>query len=1018
MRILSLIFSCLLPLCLLGQVELEGIINTYTIVVDIDYCDNSIIVTNSDGFEVDDQVLLIQMSGATINSSNNAAYGDIENLGSTGRYEKARIAAINGPLITLESALVFTYDLNARVQLVSFPQLENATVTSDISPLPWDGQLGGVLALEVNNTLTLNANIDASNTGFAGGTPDIIPANDCNAFTVANDFFYPFNNWRGARKGNGVAPIMVGMESGRGPQANGGGGANDHNSGGGGGANVTAGGNGGENDEPGFFGCDGRFPGLGGKALPTEPTRLFMGGGGGAGHENNDVSVDGGRGGGIIIIIANTLVSNNASIRSNGASPSTISGDGGSGAGAGGTIVLSTANGSGTLSVEATGGMGGTVNNSSTQRCFGPGGGGSGGRIISAVSPGITTTFSVNGGAPGMTINSSSNSCPDSNNNATAGEDGIQEAFDSIPEGNVANSAPEIINIPMVEIGCPGQMLEIEAEVIGSPLTFQWQVNSSGTFTDLPELTPYSGTQSNTLIIDPVSMDLQDNDYRLVVSSPCFETIASDAITLNLSENPIANFNFDINPDLSVSFMNNSTNATSYIWDFGDTNSSMEITPTHSYENPGNYTVTLSAINECDTATFSVNLEIEGAPSADFTFTPNTGCAPTPVVFTSAATGANNYNWTFEGGTPAFSMMENPVITYNTAGTYMVKLVVSNASGSDSLVLMNAITIDDVPDPSFEPFSNGLELFLMNTSSNADSYSWEFGDTATSEDFEPTHTYEQAGPYSVTLNATNECGSNSITETVLIGDIPNALFSASSTTACLPFPIQFTNESQGNYESIVWFFPGGTPATSMEDNPVVTYDAVGQYDVSLTITGVLGNSMATELDYITIVSVPEPAFSFELVDESTVQFSNASTDADSYFWNFGDGGTSTEENPMHSYSASGVYTVILNASNSSCAKAITMDVQIMLTSTESLDTENTFRLFPNPSDGMVYITFDDLIIGDQFPLKVSNIQGQILYQNRLNNGGAIDLQFLPAGIYFVEVQMEEKRWLQKLVISK
>lgn len=1018
MRILSLIFSCFLPLCLFAQTELGGIINNYTIIVDIDYCDNSIIVTNADDFAVDDQVLLIQMSGATINSSNSANYGDVENLGSTGRYEKARIADINGPLITLESALIFTYDLNARIQLVSFPQLENATVTSDISPLPWDGQLGGVLALEVSNTLTLNANIDASNTGFAGGTPDIIPSNDCNTFTVADDFFYPFNNWRGARKGNGVAPIMVGMESGRGPQANGGGGANDHNSGGGGGANVTEGGNGGENNEPGFFGCDGRFPGLGGKALPVESNRLFMGGGGGAGHENNNVAVDGGRGGGIIILLTNTLIINDGFIRSNGASPASISGDGGSGGGAGGTIIIVAENGAGTLNIEANGGTGGNVNNSTTQRCFGPGGGGSGGRIISLISPDITSSIITIGGPAGMTFNSGSNSCPDSNNNATDGEDGIQDVFDSIPQGNVANSAPEITAIPGVQVSCPGQTLEIAAEVLGSPLAFQWQVNSSGTFSDLPELTPYSGTQSNTLIINPISMDMQDNEYRLVISSPCFETIESAPVSLTLLETPLANFNFTINPDLSISFMNNSSNATDYIWDFGDMNSSTAFEPTHNYDTPGSYTVTLSAINDCDTTTFSIDLEIEGAPSADFTFTPGSGCAPVSVEFTSTATAANTYNWTFEGGTPSFSMMENPIINYNSAGTYMVKLVVSNASGVDSLVIMDAVTIDDVPAPSFEPFSNGLEIFLMNTSSNANTYSWDFGDTATSEDFEPSHTYEQAGPYSVTLNATNECGSNSVTETVLIGDIPNALFSASSTTACLPFPIQFTNESQGNYESIVWFFPGGTPATSMEDNPVVTYDAVGQYDVSLTITSVLGNSMATELEYITIVSVPEPAFSFEFVDESTVQFSNASTDADSYFWNFGDGGTSTEENPMHSYSASGVYTVILNASNSSCAKAITMDIQIMLTSTESIDTENTFRLFPNPSDGLVYITFDDLMIGDQLPLRVSNIQGQMLYQDQLNNGGAIDLQFLPAGIYFVEVQIERKRWLQKLVISK
>lgn len=419
-----------------AQTNISGVINTYTSVIDITPCNpctpscttvtvSSIAGTGAaGGFNVGDRVIMMQMKGATIDLSNSVVFGSIAAYGNAGFFEKLTIATIVGSTITFTTGLVNTYDVAGIIQLIKFPQYVNANVTAALTALPWNGQIGGVLAFEATGTLTLSANIDVSGLGFRGG----LSLTSGFSFPCGLiNYSYPFTGDYSfaAEKGEGIAIGIAGYELGRGAWANGGGGGNSHNGGGGGGANGGAGGIGGKE----YIGCSTSSDpsGIGGYALTGfTGARIFLGGGGGAGHQNNNVGTSGATGGGIVMIKANQIIGNGFSILANGNDALNTfnqGNDAAGGGGAGGSIQLDVPTFSGVLAVRANGGKGGDM---IEPVCHATGSGGGGGRICftaASVSSGVTT--SVLGGVPG---NASANCATTSGlptYGATAGAVGI-----------------------------------------------------------------------------------------------------------------------------------------------------------------------------------------------------------------------------------------------------------------------------------------------------------------------------------------------------------------------------------------------------------------------------------------------------------------------------------------------------------------------------------------------------------------------------------------------------------------
>src|ERR1017187_9765980 len=355
--------------------NISGIINTYTQVTAIpSNCSDSIIVNAITGFAVGDSVLIIQMQGATMDTTNTINFGTILNYNTSGNFELKKIASINGTTIHFTTNMANNYDATGSCQLVSYPHYANATVTATLTAQAWNGTTGGVLAFSVGGNLTLNANIDVSGLGFRGGDTSI------NYYLgVDTNFYEPEFPGRGGQKGEGITPFFLNKGYGRGLQANGGGGGNDVNAAGAGGGNFGMGGHGGFS----YTIYTDTIWGLAGNSLSTAIAthRIFMGGGGGGGQQNNDNGSSGTNGGGIILITANTITGNNDSINSKGIDNYIVAtNDGAGGAGAGGSVVLlNVPNFSGNLIIDVVGGKGG--DEVYATQCHGNGGGGGGGLI-------------------------------------------------------------------------------------------------------------------------------------------------------------------------------------------------------------------------------------------------------------------------------------------------------------------------------------------------------------------------------------------------------------------------------------------------------------------------------------------------------------------------------------------------------------------------------------------------------------------------------------------------------------
>ncbi len=313
------------------------------------------------------------------------------------------------------------------------------------------------------------------------------------------------------------------------------------------------------------------------------------------------------------------------------------------------------------------------------------------------------------------------------------------------------------------------------------------------------------------------------------------------------------------------------------------------------------------------------NVFTSSDPVANFTLSPTAGVEPLSVAFTDQSSGTvSSWSWSFgDGGS---STNQNPVYTYNNAGTYAVLLTVSNGVSSSS----QGKTVTVNPTPPVANFSESTTTgaaplavsFTDRSTGIVTGWSWSFGDGGTSTVQNPSHTFTNLGNYTVTLIAIGPGGnSNPVTTSIAVVPPPVAKFSANPTSGTAPLSVQFTDASTGSVTGWSWSFGDG--GTSAVQNPNHTFTNPGTYTVTLTAIGPGGNSSPATTS-ITVIP-PPPATNFSVTPNNgtaplSVQFTDASTGSvTTWSWAFGDGATSTVQNPSHTYSTPGIYTVSLTA---------------------------------------------------------------------------------------------------------
>jgi PKD repeat protein len=557
-----------------------------------------------------------------------------------------------------------------------------------------------------------------------------------------------------------------------------------------------------------------------------------------------------------------------------------------------------------------------------------------------------------------------------------------------------------------------------------APLTVQFTNQSSANATSynwsFPGGTPAISTEANPVVVynTPGTFDVQ-----LTVTNPAGNNTVTQTNFITVNGTPSASFSSLVN-GVTATFINATTNATGYSWNFGDGSAaSAEANPTHDYAADGVYTVVLTATNGCGSVTYMQTVTIVTPPTAGFGAVQQTGCAPFTVQFSNESSdNATGFEWSFPGGTPSSSSDENPVVVYSVPGVYDVSLIVNNAAGSDTTSSSSFISVGSAPQAGFTYIVNGASATFSNTSINTASYLWNFGDGNTSTAASPVHDYAADGAFTVTLTATNECGSVTITDIVVIATQgPIAAFTAQPTSGCAPLTVVFENLSSDNATDFSWTFQGGNPATSTAENPVVTYNAPGIYNVSLTASNALGSNTYSQTGYITVNSVPTVDFDFS-VNLGIVTFTNGSVNAGSYAWNFGDGNTSMEANPVHTYASGGEYEVTLTATNDCGFTTLTRIVVIVIDGVEEIPGITEFRLFPNPNSG----AFSLRLAGQPHPaalqIRFVNVLGQSLHKEVADfRSGNLSRDFrfdnLPAGVYFLQIQSGEKAVNKKVAVE-
>ncbi|MBD0401982.1 PKD domain-containing protein [Flammeovirga sp. EKP202] len=350
----------------------------------------------------------------------------------------------------------------------------------------------------------------------------------------------------------------------------------------------------------------------------------------------------------------------------------------------------------------------------------------------------------------------------------------------------------------------------------------------------------------------------------------------------------------------------------------------------------------------------------------------------TEIQFTDTSEGAPTA-WAWDFGDQTTSDVQNPAHTYTAAGTYTVTLTASNASSSAEKEMTITVNPQPVlPVAAFSADKTTVEenetVTFTDASTDATSWSWDFGDQTTSDEQNPTHAYTTAGTYTVTLTVTNADGQDeevktdyiTVTEEV-VSVLPVADFTASKTEIILGEAIVFTDAST---DATSWSWDFGDATTSTDQNPSHTYASEGTFTVTLTVmNGDLSDSKTLDIvvNPDNVINMPVASFNASVTEAKVneeITFTDASTDATSWSWDFGDGTTSDVQNPTHTYAAVGIYTVALTVSNENGSD--TSSQQDLITITEADPTSITIdgveiKVYPNPASSEVNVVSADVV---------------------------------------------------------
>ena len=381
---------------------------------------------------------------------------------------------------------------------------------------------------------------------------------------------------------------------------------------------------------------------------------------------------------------------------------------------------------------------------------------------------------------------------------------------------------------------------------------------------------------------------------------------------------------------LIVEFQDLSTGSpTTWLWDFGNGNTSTLKNPIAIYNNPGIYDVklTVSDLGSTDSKTiFSLVKVFDNPEIVILSDSSESGCIPLTVNFENLVlydSSFTSFLWDFGDG--GFSNSISPIHTYNQSGEYDISLLITDINGCQTL----STSIDDI-NAVKKPISNfsvgeysecdsSQHISFINLSQNADLFSWDLGNGVISNIINPSNIYNY-GHHSVSLISSN----NYCSDTLILNNLINIYnpinsdFSVSQTNICIGNQVDFINLTNDTSLEYKWQF--GDSSYSQYMFPQHYYLDTGLFSVTLisSYNGMCADTMQI-LDLISVNPKPSINSVFDSVYACNVpyylDFNDSTSEANSWFWEFGDGNVSTLQNPTNIYVDTGSYDVSLIVGN-------------------------------------------------------------------------------------------------------
>ncbi len=374
-----------------------------------------------------------------------------------------------------------------------------------------------------------------------------------------------------------------------------------------------------------------------------------------------------------------------------------------------------------------------------------------------------------------------------------------------------------------------------------------------------------------------------------------------------------------------------------YEWNFGDGQTSIDIHPKYVYQNSGVFMVSLISNSDKGCKDTSIqNVYVHTLPVADFSIQDICLSDSATTVNTSSISQGNITSWNWNFGDGNTSTAFEPKNKYLVDGVYLVTLIAQSDSGCYDTISKN-ITIYPLPVANFninDTCFNDTSVFVNLSAPASSNIMWDFGDGNQSIGDTVKHLYQNSGTYTVEIVVTsgNQC-IDSIKKDITIFPKPLANFIAD--TICELNAYTFINQSlisDGTVLNFEWEFGDGNASNDI--NPTHLFVNDTNYIITLTATSIHGCTHDTFKNII-IHPLPEVDFNMQngCIYDMPISFNNTSTiNSDiinNWQWSFGDGNISANENPTHTFMQDGVYSIQLIAtSNFNCKDSTTKILEI------------------------------------------------------------------------------------------